>query len=131
MVGVLDYIINFDAFDAGELLGEAAWKLSSHMAQQTGVVNTFNELQSARFDQLVVLHVDVLSVDVFSAHPFRFFVDFQSEIDLIHVHVGQLEAGESEPKVATSQPLRLVQELAHRFLDIVECANSIFEPDFN
>ena len=64
MVGIFDYTINIDVFDAGELLGEASRKFSSHIAQQTRVIDIANDTQSARFGKVVVLHVDVLVGDL-------------------------------------------------------------------
>ena len=98
MVRVFDHTINLNPLDAGELLGEAAWKLSGHVAQQAGVINSAKKMQRILFDQVVVLQVDVLVGQTFVLH---------AEIDLLHVHIGQLKAAESEPKVAASQPLCL------------------------
>ena len=48
----------------------------------------------------------------------------RTEIDLVHIHVGQLQTGESEPKVAAFQFLRLSEELAQHSLYSVVFANS-------
>ena len=129
MVGLFGCTFHPDRTDVGELLGETSRKLSGHAAQQTDVIDVIdppNKMQSTRFDEVVVLHVLV-------AQPFfsRSFIDFYAEIDLVQLHVGQMGTSENEAKVAASQVLRLVHELAQCSLHSVDCENSVVELLFN
>ena len=117
----------FNPIDTGELLWEAARELFGHLMQQVGVINMLNEIEIARFDQAVVLHVDVLVAHAFCVLTSPSF-DFYTEIDLLKYRLGrlgQLKAWENKPKIAASQLLRLFEELAQLSLYSLSCAGSI------